>query len=64
MTFPLNSAYSLMPESIAPSMHDDPGAAPKAASPRPDYDLHPLLVTGLEHYLNQQGDLEVRFHIR
>ncbi len=63
MTFPFNPPSSSVPESIAPSALPDPGGVPKAALPRPDYDLHPLLVTGLEHYLNQ-GDLEVRFQIR
>ena len=63
----------MKPESNSANHLSAPGSAstpvPPAAefmqetSPwRVDYDLHPLTVRGLEHYLEQQ-DRDLRFHI-
>lgn len=62
MMLPLTPPSPPMPEPRTP-MPAGAVTTQEGASPHPDYDLHPLLVRGLEHYLSER-DTENRFHIR
>ncbi len=62
MIFPVKPPLPPMPETHIP-VPAHSVAKQEAVSPHPDYDLHPVMVRGLEHYLDQ-GDPDDRFHIR
>lgn len=63
MMFPVKPPSPPMPGTITALVPTDSVATQENVSPRPDYDLHPLTVDSLEHYLNQ-ADPGERFHIR
>jgi|GEM_PF-6003435 len=62
MKFPAKTPSSPRPEIHTPISADSAETQARVLS-RPDYDLHPLIVNGLEHYLDLE-DSECRFHIR
>jgi hypothetical protein len=63
MMFPvIKTPLPPMPETHTP-MPACSLAKQEAVSPHPDDDLHPMIVRGIEHYLDQ-GDSEDRLHIR
>jgi hypothetical protein len=68
MLFPTNRAFVIerTPSSTVPTPSPVAAAAPAAVDPCPshtDYDLHPLTVRNLDHYI--EHDLaDERFHIR
>ncbi len=63
MMFLIKSPSPPMPESITTLVPVNSVVTQEAASPRPDYDLRPLIVRGLDHYLESE-DSVCRFHIR
>ncbi|MHB1058137.1 MAG: hypothetical protein ACYC0F_09700 [Rhodanobacter sp.] len=49
-----------MPESAIPAL----ASADEALSPHADYNLHPLAVRSLEHYVILDEEEGERFHVR
>ena len=68
MLSPINRAFATerMPPATVPTPSPVAAAAPTAVDPGPshtDYDLHPLTVRNLDHYI--EHDLaDERFHVR
>ena len=68
MSFPTNRAFATerMPSPTVPTPSPVAAAALVAVTPGPshtDYDLHPLTVRNLDHYI-EPDHADERFHVR